>query len=103
MPTNGVTDFEIPSEPDRASYFAWCEKRWGVVPRPRWEEMTFMGDDVFQTGSNIFLSNGTYVFVRPRRRDRDGAFFRSSWRVLTAYVVAPLSSSRSTIRSFFFR
>lgn len=58
MPTNGVTDFEIPSEPDRASYFAWCEKRWGVVPRPRWEEMTFMGDDVFQTGSNIFLSNG---------------------------------------------
>ena len=31
--------------------------RWGVVPRPDWEEITFGGADI-AAGSNIFLSSG---------------------------------------------
>jgi pimeloyl-ACP methyl ester carboxylesterase len=57
MPTNGVTDFEVPFTPNRTSYYAACRQFWGVEPRPHWEEMTFMGSDI-GTGSNLFLSNG---------------------------------------------
>jgi hypothetical protein len=57
MPTNGVTDFELPYTPNQTAYFLNCQERFDVVPRPNWEEMTFMGDDI-GTGSNIFLTNG---------------------------------------------
>jgi lysosomal Pro-X carboxypeptidase len=57
MPTNGVTDFEIPQVPNEGGYFAYCRKRYDVEPRPDWEEMTFMGSHI-QGGSNIFLTSG---------------------------------------------
>jgi hypothetical protein len=57
MPTNGVTDFLRPSTPDKQQYFADCQHNWGVVPRPDWEEMTFMGSHI-SAGSNIFLASG---------------------------------------------
>ena len=57
MPTDGVTDFEVPYTPNQTAYYAHCWKRYGVHPRPDWEEMTFMGDRI-QSGSNIFLSHG---------------------------------------------
>lgn len=57
MPTDGVTDFELPHTPNETAYFENCQKRFGVVPRPNWEEMHFMGADI-STGSNIFLASG---------------------------------------------
>lgn len=57
MPTNGVTDMEVPYEPNATEYFQHCLQRWGVVPRPNWEEITFGGADI-GTGSNIFLTSG---------------------------------------------
>ena len=58
MPTNGITDFELPFQPNKTEYFENCRQRWeGVTPRPDWEEMTFMGDNI-QAGSNIFLASG---------------------------------------------
>jgi pimeloyl-ACP methyl ester carboxylesterase len=58
MPTNGVTDLELPYQPNQTEYFERCSERWeGVTPRPNWEEMTFMSDSI-QAGSNIFLSSG---------------------------------------------
>jgi pimeloyl-ACP methyl ester carboxylesterase len=58
MPTNGVTDFELPHQPNRTEYFERCKRRWdGVTPRPNWEEKMFMGEDI-GSGSNIFLTNG---------------------------------------------
>ena len=57
MPTDGVTDMEVPYEPNATEYFYHCLQRWGVVPRPNWEEITFGGADI-GTGSNIFLTSG---------------------------------------------
>ena len=57
MPTNGVTDFELPHTPNKTAYFEHCSERFGVHPRPDWEEMTFMGENI-QSGSNIFLTSG---------------------------------------------
>ena len=57
MPTNGVTDMEVPYEPNATEYFHHCLQRWGVVPRPNWEEIFFGGADI-GAGSNIFLSSG---------------------------------------------
>ena len=57
MPTDGVTDFEVPYSPNETEYYARCLRRWEVTPRPDWEEMTFMGADI-GSGSNIFLTNG---------------------------------------------
>ncbi|VEU41558.1 unnamed protein product [Pseudo-nitzschia multistriata] len=58
MPTDGVTDLELPYQPNKTAYFERCRERWdGVEPRPDWEEMTFMGDNI-QAGSNIFLTSG---------------------------------------------
>jgi lysosomal Pro-X carboxypeptidase len=58
MPTNGVTDFEIPHKPSKVKYFDRCQKRWeGVTPRPNWEETTFWSSNI-QAGSNIFLASG---------------------------------------------
>jgi hypothetical protein len=57
MPTDGVTDFEVPYVPNNTAYYEACRYWWGVEPRPDWEEMTFMGSDI-GTGSNLFLSNG---------------------------------------------
>ncbi|KAL3906620.1 MAG: hypothetical protein SGARI_003923, partial [Bacillariaceae sp.] len=58
MPTNGVSDFELPHTPNETEYFEGCRRRWnGTVPRPNWEETTFMSDSI-QAGSNIFLSSG---------------------------------------------
>lgn len=57
MPTNGKTDFEIPYTPNKTAYFEHCQRKWGVQPRPNWEEMHFMGANI-AAGSNIFLSNG---------------------------------------------
>jgi lysosomal Pro-X carboxypeptidase len=58
MPTDGVTDIEIPYIPNETEYFEQCQQRWdGVTPRPNWEEMTFWSNNI-QAGSNIFLSNG---------------------------------------------
>eukprot|EP00797_Seminavis_robusta_P029305 Sro589_g171780.1 Lysosomal Pro-X carboxypeptidase (272) ;mRNA; r:37319-38134 len=58
MPTNGITDFELPYTPNQKAYFEQCQRRWdGVTPRPNWEEMTFWSDNI-AAGSNIFLSSG---------------------------------------------
>jgi hypothetical protein len=58
MPTNGITDFELPYQPNRTEYFESCKRRWdGVTPRPNWEEIMFMGEDI-GSGSNIFLTHG---------------------------------------------
>lgn len=57
MPTDGVTDFEVPYQPNQTAYYEHCRKKWNVEPRPGWEEMTFMGNNI-QSGSNIFLSSG---------------------------------------------
>ncbi|KAG7363100.1 serine carboxypeptidase S28 [Nitzschia inconspicua] len=58
MPTNGITDFELPYQPNETEYFERCKQRWeGVVPRPTWEETMFLSDNI-QAGSNIFLTSG---------------------------------------------
>jgi lysosomal Pro-X carboxypeptidase len=58
MPTDGVTDIELPYEPNKTDYFKGCQERWdGVTPRPDWEEMTFMSNNI-QGGSNIILTSG---------------------------------------------
>lgn len=57
MPTDGITDFEVPYTPNKTAYYEQCWERYGVHPRPDWEEMTFMGVNI-QSGSNIFLSSG---------------------------------------------
>lgn len=58
MPTNGVTDFELPYQPNETAYFEHCQETWGVTPRPNWEEqLHFWGADI-GTGSNIFITNG---------------------------------------------
>ena len=57
MPTDGKTDFEVPYTPNQTAYYADCWRRWGVQPRPNWEEMNFMGADI-GAGSNIFLTSG---------------------------------------------
>jgi hypothetical protein len=57
MPTNGITDFEVPYQPNQTAYFEYCLQEWGVSPRPNWEEMYFMGQDI-SAGSNIFITNG---------------------------------------------
>ncbi len=58
MPTNGITDFDLPYQPNKTEYFERCKRRWdGVTPRPDWEEMTFMSNNI-QAGSNIFLTSG---------------------------------------------
>jgi pimeloyl-ACP methyl ester carboxylesterase len=58
MPTNGVTDIEVPYQPNRTEYFERCQRRWGgVTPRPNWEETMFLGENI-GSGSNIFLTNG---------------------------------------------
>jgi pimeloyl-ACP methyl ester carboxylesterase len=58
MPTNGITDFELPYQPNQTEYFERCKRQWdGTVPRPNWEETMFMNDDI-QAGSNIFLASG---------------------------------------------
>jgi len=58
MPANGITDFEVPYTPNHTAYFEECRRRWGVTPRPNWEEMTFQSDVFGPTGTNIFLTNG---------------------------------------------
>jgi len=57
MPTNGITDIELPYQPNKTEYFTTCQNRWEVTPRPNWEEMTFMSNNI-QAGSNIFLTSG---------------------------------------------
>lgn len=57
MPTDGISDFEMPYTPNRTEYFANCKRHWNVEPRPNWEEMQFMGADI-SSGSNIFLASG---------------------------------------------
>eukprot|EP00588_Corethron_pennatum_P036198 CAMPEP_0194342246 /NCGR_PEP_ID=MMETSP0171-20130528/92202_1 /TAXON_ID=218684 /ORGANISM="Corethron pennatum, Strain L29A3" /LENGTH=131 /DNA_ID=CAMNT_0039107889 /DNA_START=126 /DNA_END=521 /DNA_ORIENTATION=+ len=57
MPTDGITDFEVPYIPNATKIYAWCKDVWNVEPRPDWEESHFMGGDI-SSGSNIFLTNG---------------------------------------------
>ena len=57
MPTDGKTDIELPYQPNQTEIFRDCLDRWGVTPRPNWEEMTFMGENI-QGGSNLFLTSG---------------------------------------------
>jgi hypothetical protein len=57
MPTNGVTDFEIPYTPNRNRYFQRCDERFGVQPLADWEETMFGGMHI-EAGSNIFLTHG---------------------------------------------
>lgn len=57
MPTNGVSDFEVPFTPNKTAYYEHCWEHYGVHPRPNWEELMFMGYNIW-TGSNIFLSSG---------------------------------------------
>lgn len=61
-PTNGLWpasggDMLLPQTPNKTAIFASCMERWGVVPRPEWEERQFWGPNI-GTGSNIFLSYG---------------------------------------------
>eukprot|EP00656_Telonema_subtile_P046200 TRINITY_DN52568_c0_g1_i1.p1 TRINITY_DN52568_c0_g1~~TRINITY_DN52568_c0_g1_i1.p1 ORF type:complete len:476 (-),score=81.05 TRINITY_DN52568_c0_g1_i1:1-1428(-) len=60
MPTNGISDFLLPSTPNKTEYFANCLESWGVVPRPDWEEMTFMGEHI-SAGSNLFPVSYTHL------------------------------------------
>ena len=39
MPTNGITDFEVPFIPNNTEYFEYCFRQWNTSPRPNWEEM----------------------------------------------------------------
>jgi len=57
MPTDGITDFELPHMPNKTEYYERCRRRWNVEPRPAWEEMHFMGSHI-AAGSNIFLASG---------------------------------------------
>lgn len=57
MPTDGVTDFEIPYTPDPDQYFQRCDEKFGVQPIPDWEETMFGGIHI-ESGSNIFLTHG---------------------------------------------
>jgi pimeloyl-ACP methyl ester carboxylesterase len=57
MPTNGITDFEIPYTPNRNHYFQRCDERFGVQPLADWEETMFGGMHI-EAGSNIFLTHG---------------------------------------------
>lgn len=57
MPTDGITDFELPYTPNQTEYFAYCWEQYSVKPRPHWEELVFMGSHI-TSGSNIFLTSG---------------------------------------------
>ena len=57
MPTDGKTDFLLPSTPNETDYFANCARDWGVAPRPTYEERHFWGANI-AAGSNIFLASG---------------------------------------------
>ena len=57
MPTNGITDFDLPYTPNQTAYYANCWERFHVKPRPDWEEMHLMGANI-AAGSNIFLTSG---------------------------------------------
>jgi hypothetical protein len=46
-----------PSTPNKTAIFSSCQSRYGVVPRPNWEENHFGGPNI-GAGSNIFLSSG---------------------------------------------
>ena len=59
MPTDGITDYDLPYTPNATAYFEYCRWRWrGAEPRPDWEETEFMGADIGAAGSNIFITNG---------------------------------------------
>ena len=83
MPTDGVTDIELPYQPNKTEYFEGCQERWdGVIPRPDWEEMTFMSNNI-QGGSNIFLTSGQLdpwraagIQSLPRNADPDSIIVR---------------------------
>ncbi|XP_022094626.1 dipeptidyl peptidase 2-like [Acanthaster planci] len=56
--TNGVTDMfpVLPfTEQMREEY---CLKKWNVVPKPTWLSVQMFGNDLSNTSSNIFFSNG---------------------------------------------
>jgi len=62
MPTNGLYpapggDMFLPSTPDKAALFASCKAKYGVVPRPDWEEEHLWGPNI-EAGSNVFISSG---------------------------------------------
>jgi lysosomal Pro-X carboxypeptidase len=62
MPSNGLYpatggDMYLPSTPNRTAIFESCERRWGVVPRPAWEEHQFGGPNIGRA-SNIFMTAG---------------------------------------------
>ena len=58
MPSDGVTDMQLPAVPNRTEYFDRCRRRWGVVPRPDWEEGRYGGNDLGPGASNLFLTSG---------------------------------------------
>lgn len=83
MPTDGITDFDIPYVPDKEQYFEYCQQRWNVMPRPDWEEMVFMSDNI-GSGTNIFLSNGQLdpwraagIQVQPKGSDANSIIVRT--------------------------
>mmetsp|Transcript_5698 Transcript_5698/g.8457 ORF Transcript_5698/g.8457 Transcript_5698/m.8457 type:complete len:212 (+) Transcript_5698:710-1345(+) len=74
MPTDGITDFEVPYIPNTTEIYAWCKDVWNVEPHPDWEEMTFMGGDI-SSGSNIFSQMVSWILgeqqvFRAYREDR---------------------------------
>lgn len=61
-PTNGLYpapggDMLLPSVPNKTAIFDQCKARYGVAPRPDWEENHLWGPNI-GTGSNVFLSAG---------------------------------------------
>ena len=53
MPTNGVTDFELPYQPNQEANFINWQRVWDVTPRPTWEETSSKGVAI-GSGSNNF-------------------------------------------------